>query len=101
MDNLPKVVISNEVVVASTFMDAHKVIMYTKEEGGAYHYCIVDADEAQGILSKWMATGELVLPVPGSPRAFNMVDIFRASSVNVLGSEQEFTRVPMGGNNYE
>ena len=101
MEKIPKVVISEEVLVESNFMKDHKVIMYTKEEGGAFHYCIVEANKVRDIMFKWMATGELVLPVPGTPKAFNMVDIFKASSVNVLGSEQEYARVPMGGNNYE
>jgi len=91
---MTKVVINGKVTVESNFLNDHKVIMYTKEEGGTFHYCIVEAKEVRGIMMKWFETGELVLPVPGTPKAFNMVDIFRAQSVNVLGSEQEFTMIP-------
>jgi hypothetical protein len=97
-DNGAKIVIRGDddmLTVPSNFLSDHNVIMYTTEEGGIFHYHIVESEKVDGIMKGWMNDGKLVLPIAGSPKAFNMVDTVKAFSVTVLGAESEFTKVPM------
>jgi hypothetical protein len=96
MEALPNILVSGGTIVATDFLKDHSVIMYTKEEGGGYHYAIVEKNKVGTIVERWIKDGDLVLPVPGSPKAFDMVDIFKAYSVYVLEVKGEYTKIPTG-----
>jgi hypothetical protein len=83
--------------IPTEFLKGYKIVMYCKEEGGRYNYCLVQEDDVEGIMKEWKEKGKLILPVAGAPRAFKLVDIVEAIMVAVLDVSAEHHRVDFLG----